>query len=632
MKPPDVIYNRRRLYRILNEVLRPAKDRTGSRATQPCDDGSVGGSMQETIANVVTWLEDLVWSSGIPVGDETIPFVVIALLGTGLFLTLRLGFIQVRRLGHGFAVASGVYDDPEEPGDVSHFQALTTALSATVGIGNIAGVAIAIHWGGPGALFWMWMTALLGMALKYSEVTLAQHFRKIEFPDQDPHAWEGSVSGGPMYYIEKGLGAKWKPLAIFFSGALIVTSFLTGNAVQANTVADTMETEFGVPVWATGLLTAGIVAAVILGGIRRIGKVTGILAPVMAAVYVSGALVILALNYDQVIPTFGLIFREAFNPTAGVAGTGVGAFLLTLMWGVRRGLFSNEAGQGSAPIAHAAAKTDEPVSEGVVALLEPFIDTIVICSMTGLVILTTGVWDDRVPTELTIGGGDSAWVVVEDDGNAVEAEIPDTVRIEDGYPQMGAAVMSWHEVAVERFFADSEHTEPFNGVLRPADSKAVADDGTEFPALWGEAVESGAPLTQLAFQRGLSRFGGWGGLIVVLSVLLFAVSTAISWSYYGDRCANYIWGAKAVLPYKFIFVGMHFLGAVVSLAFIWTLGDVALGVVTFPNLLAVLLLSGTVVGLTRKYFESRPWEENWRVHQEYVEARRKEREAHRKRS
>jgi len=586
--------------------------------------------MQETIAQIVTWLEELVWASGIPVGDQTIPFVVIALLGTGLVLTVRLGFIQVRRLGHGFAVASGVYDDPDEPGDVSHFQALTTALSATVGIGNIAGVAIAIHWGGPGALFWMWVTALLGMALKYSEVTLAQHYRQIEFPDQDAHVWEGSVSGGPMYYIEKGLGSKWKPLAVFFSGALIVTSFLTGNAVQANTVADTMETELGVPVWITGLITAAIVAAVILGGIRRIGRVTSILAPLMAAIYVAGAFLILVLNYDLVIPTFGLIFREAFNPSAGVAGTGVGAFLLTMMWGVRRGLFSNEAGQGSAPIAHAAAKTDEPVSEGVVALLEPFIDTIVICSMTGLAILITGVWSERVPTEMPIGGGDSAWVSVSDNGNAVEAEMPESVRLVDGYPETDGPVMSWHEVAVERFFLDPEHTRPFSGVLRPAEGLAVTDEGAEHPVLWGEAAESGAPLTQLAFQRGLSRFGDWGGWIVVLSVLLFAVSTAISWSYYGDRCANYIWGPKAVLPYKIVFVGMHFLGAVVSLAFIWTLGDVALGVVTFPNLLAVLLLSGTVVGLTRKYFQARPWEENRRVHEAYVEARRKEREERRK--
>ena len=218
-------------------------------------------------ANIVSTLNSWVWDFGIPVGDQTVPFIVIALLGTGMLFTFRLGFIQIRRFGHGIGVATGRYDDPDEPGDVSHFQALTTALSATVGIGNIAGVAIAIHWGGPGALFWMWMTAFFGMALKYAEVTMAQQYRVVEFPDKDPHAWEGSVSGGPMYYIEKGLGPAWKPVAIFFALALICTSFLTGNAVQANTVADTMSKTFGVEPWMTGLVTAILVAGVIIGGI-----------------------------------------------------------------------------------------------------------------------------------------------------------------------------------------------------------------------------------------------------------------------------------------------------------------------------------------------------------------------------
>src|SRR5690606_9487561 len=241
-------------------------------------------------------------------------------------------------------------------------QALTTALSATVGIGNIAGVAIAIHWGGPGALFWMWITAFLGMATKYSEVTLAQHYRVIEGVDRDPAKWEGTVSGGPMYYIERGLGPSWRPLAVLFAFLLGITAFMTGNAIQANTLADTMNVQWGVPVWVTGLISATVVGRVIIGGITRIGRVTGILAPLMAAIYVGGALIIVAMHIGDVIPTFGLIFREAFNPSAGVAGTGIGAILVTLMWGVRRGLFSNEAGQGSAPIAHAAAKTDEPVS------------------------------------------------------------------------------------------------------------------------------------------------------------------------------------------------------------------------------------------------------------------------------
>ena len=567
---------------------------------------------------IVSQLNSLVWDTGIPVGDQSIPFIVIALLGTGVLLTIRLGLIQVRRLGHGFAVTTGKYDDPNEPGDVSHFQALTTALSATVGIGNIAGVAIAIHWGGPGALFWMWVTAFFGMALKYSEVTLAQKYRQVESEDKDPDKWEGSVSGGPMYYIEKGLGSKWKPVALFFAGALILTSFLTGNAVQANTVADTMDRAFGVEPFMTGIATSVIVAAVILGGIRRIGAVTGILAPVMAVIYVGGALIILMGNATQILPTLALIVQEAFNPTAGVAGTGVGAVLVTMMWGVKRGLFSNEAGQGSAPIAHAAAKTDEPVSEGVVALLEPFIDTLVICTMTGLVILTTGVWNQSFATPIEIGG-DIGWVEVDENGSMVPSDAPDTLAIVDGYQPSGVQ-LAWHEVAVERLFLDEAMEQPFNGTLLVSERSIVDSSGAKLDQLWGPAVENGAPLTKLAFERGL---GDIGGFIVLLSVILFGISTAISWSYYGDRCANYIWGAKALLPFKVVFVGMHFVGAVLNLTTIWALGDIALGLVTFPNLVAVVLLSGVVVKETNSYFERKPWVQNAEDHKRWVEEHKK---------
>lgn len=579
----------------------------------------------ERIEDIILWLEHVVWQTGIPVGGETIPFLVIALLGTGIFLTFRLGLIQIRHLGHGIAVTSGKYDDPDEPGDVSHFQALTTALSATVGIGNIAGVAIAIHWGGPGALFWMWMTAILGMAVKYSEVTLAQHYRVVE--DDPDKPWQGTVSGGPMYYIEKGLGPKWKPLAIFFSVALMITAFMTGNAVQANTVADIINTNFGMPVWITGLITASIVGTVILGGISRIGAVTGILAPAMALIYVTGALAIILINYDQVIPAFGLILTEAFNPSAGVAGTGAGAFVLTLMWGVRRGLFSNEAGQGSAPVAHAAAKTDEPVSEGVVALLEPFIDTIIICSMTGLVILTTGVWDDRVPTELVLSSGDVSYVAQDSRGIFASGDEPASITVQNGYPVAvaGENQFAWHDVAVRQFFTDEDHSSAFNGTINPSQQMATGTDGTTYSTLYGDAVETGAPLTSLAFRKGLGQIGleGLGNFIVLISVLLFAVSTSISWSYYGDRSANYVWGKKAILPYKAVFVLMHFVGATTSLATIWILGDVALGAVTFPNLVALVLLSGVIVKLTKSYFERKPWLENAEVHRRIVEEKKK---------
>ncbi len=574
----------------------------------------------ETFEYLVGRLEYFVWSWP-EIGGE-LSLIVLALLGTGVFLTIRLGFIQLRQLGHGIAVTTGRYDDPDEPGDVPHFQALTTALSATVGIGNIAGVAIAIHWGGPGALFWMWMTALLGMAVKYSEVTLAQHYRVVEFPDRESKAWEGSVSGGPMYYIEKGLGESWKPLAMFFAGALMVTSFLTGNAVQANTVADIVNTEFGIPVWITGLVTAAVVGTVIIGGIGRIGKVTGVLAPAMALIYVVGALAIILANITEVPAAFALIVTEAFNPTAGVAGTGTGVFLLTMMWGVRRGLFSNEAGQGSAPIAHAAAKTDEPVSEGVVALLEPLIDTIIICSMTGLVIITTGVWNTPIPTALDLSSGDITYVAPDERGVFAGGEPDAEIFVEGGQPRYddGARSFAWHDAAVEQFWVDEARETPFSGRILTAEGRAVDADGNAYTVLFGDAIETSAPLTSAAFERGMGQFGlgGLGKLIVLVSVLLFAISTSISWSYYGDRCANYLFGSAGILPFKAVFVVMHFVGAVASLTTIWVIGDIALGLVTFPNLIALVMLSGVVVKLTKSYFERKPWLENAEVHKRVV--------------
>ena len=540
------------------------------------------------------------------------PIMVIGLVGTGIFLTLRLKFIQFRRFGHGVAVASGRYDDPDEPGDVSHFQALTTALSATVGIGNIAGVAMAIHIGGPGAVFWMWVTAILGMATKFSEVTLAQKYRDVE--TSDTAAWQGSVSGGPMYYIERGLGKKWKPLAIFFAFMLMVTSFMTGNAVQANTVATQVSVNFGVDTWITGLVTATLVGFVIIGGIRRIGAVTGVLAPLMAAIYVLGGLLVLVINYDMVLPSFGLIFTEAFRPTAGVAGTGAGLFLMTMVYGVQRGLFSNEAGQGSAPIAHAAAKTDEPVSEGAVAILEPFIDTIIVCTMTALVIVTTGVWEARVPTQIELSNANISYVVGDDEQGYTRITSPSQVEIEEGSIAGGADVARFalFSVPVPQLYLDVDQTEPFTGTIYPTRNVAEDESGRLVTVLYGDAVRNSSPLTSLGFERGLEPIGlgNLGRMIVFISVLLFGISTAISWSYYGDRCANYLWGAKAILPYKMVFVIMHFIGATLAVTTIWDLGDVALSLVTLPNVLALVLLSGTLAKVTHNYFERRPWEEN----------------------
>jgi alanine or glycine:cation symporter, AGCS family len=461
------------------------------------------------------------------------------------------------------------------------------------------------------------------MATKYTEVTLAQRYRDVSV-DLDPHRWEGSVSGGPMYYIERGLGHKWKWAAVLFAVLLGLTAFLTGNGIQANTVADTMMSEFGIPRWATGLVTATVVALVIIGGIARIGKVTAILAPAMAAIYVFGALAIIFLHIDQLLPTFGLIFSEAFNPSAGIAGTGTGAFLVTLMWGVRRGLFSNEAGQGSAPIAHAAAKTDEPVSEGVVALLEPFIDTLVICTMTGLVIIMSGAYTDRAPTAMPIERGEWTWVTTDETGHArAITTLPDVVRFDDGVvvgTRPGEVAVGWNSVAVERLYVDRDMTIPFTGELHVGQGTATALGGAQLTTLWGGAAQVGAPLTMLGFRYGLP--GDWGQYIVILSVLLFAVSTSIAWSYYGDRCATYLFGPKAVLPYKIAFVIMHFVGAVVPLIVMWDLGDVFLGIVIIPNLIALIFLSGQVSDMTKSYFERRPWESNVEARRRYLEQKR----------
>lgn len=575
--------------------------------------------------DLVELLNDLVWTYGIPVGeDQWIPWVVILLLGAGIYFTIRLSFVQIRQFRHGVMVTSGAYDDPDDPGDVSHFQALTTALSATIGIGNIAGAALAIHFGGPGALFWMWVTAIFGMATKYSEVTLAQYYRNVAEPTEEEEGtwqqkWKGTVAGGPMFYIEKGLGENWKPLAIFFATMLMITSFLTGNAVQANTVADVMATDFGVATWLSGLLLASVIALVILGGVTVIGQVTGILVPIMAAVYVIGALLILAFNYDQILPTLGDVFVNAFNPSAGVAGTGAGMFLLTLIYGVQRGLFSNEAGMGSAPIAHSAAKTKEPASEGNVALLEPFIDTITIVTLTALAILVTGSWGDPVPTSFNLDSGNVTYRVVDEGGIFADVDEPEEIPIVDGVQEVDNPdtdpQFAWREAVVDRFYTEcvggcddpEDLRDPFTGTLFPGENIAVGADGTEYEVLYGQGVRSGAPLTQLAFERGLSPLGDWGGWIVILSVILFAISTSIAWSYYGDRCAYYLFGEKAIFPYKVVFVILNFTGAVTALTTIWTIGDIALGIVIVPNLIAVLLLTDKVKEITDDYVDRKPW-------------------------
>lgn len=334
----------------------------------------------ESIDNGIVWYNDYIGGYA----------VLLFLIPTGLYFIIRLRFLNVTWLWHSIRIVSGKYDHTEDSGDVNSFKAFTTALSATVGTGNIVGVSLAIYWGGPGAIFWMWVTGFLGMILKYTETTLSHKYRSFNS--------DGSVSGGPMYFMRKGITEvyNWpvfaKIIAAVFAVATIMASLGTGNMAQANSIAQAMDTTYGIPVLYTGFFIASIVLVIILGGIKRISEVTAKLVPFMAIAYVLSALVILASNIDHIPGAFVLIFTDAFTGTA-VAGGFVGStFMMTLVWGVRRGLFSNEAGQGSAPIAHAAAKTKFAAREGMVASLEPLVDTLIICTMTALMIITTGAW------------------------------------------------------------------------------------------------------------------------------------------------------------------------------------------------------------------------------------------------
>ena len=444
--------------------------------------------MHELVTTLENWTE--IFSGWI-----SLPLTFI-LIGTGLFVTIALGFIQLKRLNHSFAVVSGKYDNPDDEGDVTHFQALSAALSATIGIGNIAGVALAVRLGGPGALFWMWVTAVLGMALKYAECTLSHRYRVIHE--------DGSASGGPMYYIEKGLGPKWKPLAVFFATCAVICSFCTGNMNQANTIAQMFLT-YNVSIYVSGVVIAALVGLVIIGGIKRIAAVASRLVPTMAVLYVLGTMVIIITHSENIMPSFAKIFTEAFSLKAGWGG-----LFAVIMWGVRRGLYSNEAGQGSAPIAHAAAKTKESAREGAVALMGPFIDTLIVCTMTGLAILSTGVIES---TSLT-----------------------------------------------------------------------------------------GAQLTREAFRQGFSFAPEIGSFIVNCAVLLFAYTTMVAWSYYGDRSIEYLAGPKAIKPYRWVYVFFNFMGAILPLTFVWNFGDIALSLMTIPNLIGVLFLTGTVKNITSEYF------------------------------
>ncbi len=430
------------------------------------------------------------------------PPMLILLVGTGIWLTLALRGLQIRKLGYALYLALVKRkEETDEPGDITHFQALMTALSATVGTGNIAGVATAIAMGGPGALFWMWVTGLVGMATKYAEAVLAVKYRVVDE--------NGEMSGGPMYYIANGLKKPW--LGAIFACFASVAAFGIGNMVQSNSIADAVHATYHISPTVTGIVLMVGVGAVILGGIKKIGQVTGLFVPVMIIFYMIGAMYILIANAAEIPAALGLIVEQAFNPTAATGGFAGATVMLAIRMGVARGVFSNESGLGSAPIAAAAAQTKQPVTQALVSMTQTFIDTLVVCTMTGLVLILTGVWSGGL---------------------------------------------------------------------------------------------TGAELTTVGFAKGMPG----GAHIVTIGLVLFAYSTILGWSYYGEKSIEYLLGVKAVLPYRLLFICFVGVGAVAKLSIVWNISDMLNGLMAIPNLIGLLLLTPVVVSETKQYFERKAHE------------------------
>ncbi len=509
----------------------------------------------EQFTAFVEKMNDIVWG----------PVMIVLLVGTGLYLTVRLGFVQIRYLKHAIHCITGRFDNPQEKGDISHFQALCAALSATIGTGNIAGVATAIALGGPGAVFWMWMTALVGMATKFTSCSLALRYRVI-------HA-DGSASGGPMYYLAKGLKLKW--LGIVFAFCAGISSFGCGCTVQSNSVTDGLISQTFWPAgwkdWyikesipfighiqvmklVIGAILALMVGIVIIGGIKRIARVASRIVPFMCVVYIAAALFILVRNVAEIPDAFVEIFRYAFTPVAAGGGM-VGVVLArTIEKGVARGVFSNESGLGSAPMAHAAAKTTEMAREGFVAMLGPLIDTIIICTMTALVILTSGAWQVKSDQgELLYGPGGKG--------------VPMNIVVDDEQKQVIGRV--------------GEDPQPF-----------LDAEGNYYE------LPTSASLTATAFEKGMPKFGH---LVVSFSLVFFAYSTMISWSYYGDRCFEYLLGPKAITPYRYLFCLFIVVGAIGGLDLVWTIADNLNALMAVPNLIALLGLAPVAVVETQDY-------------------------------
>lgn len=534
-------------------------------------------------------------------GAAWFPYV---LLGVGLFFTIYLKFPQVRFFRHAWQIVTGKYDDKDAPGDTTHFRALTTALSGTVGTGNISGVAFAIFLGGPAALFWMWATAFLGMTTKFVEVTLSHKYRvKTE---------DGTMAGGPMYYMDRRLNMKW--LAVAFAIATVISSFGTGNLPQSNGIATSMEATFGIDAMVVGGVLGIILALVILGGIHRIAAVTSKIVPIMALVYVIGAFAVIFANIGNIGPAFAAVISDAFTGSAATGGFLGATIAYAFNRGVNRGLFSNEAGQGSAPIAHAAAKADEPVSEGMVSILEPFIDTIIICTLTGLVILSSGVWQEKHEntfdrSDMLILQGQYA-----EDNEADREQLfrylngrsdqqvsayNGQIVVVDGVAEQGEfTVLNARSLAEQVRYSAGTKGEWYTGTLQVEDGALVNKN----IVVSGLSLVHSATLTTIAFTRGF--FGDYGQYIVSIGLLLFAFSTAIAWSYYGDRAMIYLLGQRSVMPYRVIYVAGFVWASFSDTTLVWTLSAVAIVVMTLPNLFGIVLLRKEMKDTVNQYWTS----------------------------
>jgi len=530
-------------------------------------------------------------------GSQWFPLL---LIGTGLFFTIYLKFPQFRFFKHALRVVSGKYDKEEDKGDTSHFQALTTALSGTVGTGNIAGVGLAIFIGGPAALFWMLLTAFLGMTTKFVEVTLSHKYREVDD--------KGFISGGPMYYMKNGLHMKW--MAAFFAAMTILTSFGVGNFPQINSISNSLFSTFGLNKMLVGGVLAVILAAVVLGGIKRIAKVTEKLVPTMALIYFIGAIAVLCYNYENVIPSLISVFENVFTGTSAFGGFLGAGFSFALTKGVNRGLFSNEAGAGSAPIAHAAARTKEPCSEGMVAILEPFIDTIVICTLTGLVILSSGVWKEKLPNKFQ----DTDTVFMSGQFNdknpkdvdklyhylSGETSLPlfsGELLVENGEILNKLSILNARSIAEKVKVYDSNN-KLYSGIIPIRDGENMSKKGLY---LKGNSLVHSAPLTAVAFTR--SWFGSAGSWIVSVGLVLFAFSTAIAWAYYGGRSITYLFGTKGLLAYRLIYCASFFVASFVDTTIVWVISAITMTLMSVPNLIGLILLRKDMKSTVKDYVD-----------------------------